>query len=425
MEEINLRDIVNILKKRFWIIALTVSVLVVFSILLSIFILKTEYKSTTTLIINEVKNYKDNEDFIGIVTNEQLIRTLKEIMKSSLIIGKVRDNLNLEDSLIKIDNQTVVSIIQNTGVMKIEVKNKDPIISRDIANEIAEVFIEYVHNNSETLRVKIINEAQIPKTPNTPNLKLNIAIGILVGLIIGVLLIYCLEYFDDTLKKSKDIEQKVQLPVIGKIPKLPPGNSENIDTSVDESFRLLRTYILTLTKNGIRSILVTSADPLEGKSTIVSNIAISMAQNGQKVLLIDCNMRKPSIHKLFNISKYKGLSNELKDYTSSYIKFTQSTKVENLYIMSGGSICLNPSEALGSDFMKRLLIEAENDYDIVLLDSPPIGVVADAAVLATITDGTILVCAYKETKIDNLKDCKIILDKLNTNILGVILNKHN
>lgn len=425
MEELDFREIFNIIKKKSWIIALSLIIMIVISILVSSFVLETEYKAFTTLIINDVKSDQYSEDFIGIVTNEKLIRTLKEIVKSSVIINEVIDNLELNQRFLEINKQVKASIVEDTGIIKIEVNNNNPKNASDIANEIADVFIEYVDNNSETLRVRVINKAQIPIKPTKPNLKLNIAIGGLLGIIIGIILVSFFEYIDDSLKTKKDIEEKIQLPVIGQIPLSIKNTNRKSKASISESYKMLRTNILALTKNDIRTILITSSGDQEGKSTIISNIAISMAQNNQKVLLIDSNLREPYIHQMFDISKYKGLTNELSDYNPSNINFVYPTKIKNLYVMPSGNVSTNSSEILGSNEMKDLLEEASNKYDLVLLDSPSLETVADGAVLSTMTDGTILICESGKTKFDKLKNSKEMLDKLDVSIIGVVLNKVN
>lgn len=423
MEEIDLIGICNVIKKRSRIIVLTIIISIITSVFISYFVLETEYRSYTTLMINDVKSDQYNGGLMSIVTDEKLITTLKEIMKSSLIIDEVIRNLELDQSFLDINKQANVSIVENTGIIRISVNNKEPNISRDIANEFALTFIEYVDNNFQTLQAKVINKAQVPVKPSKPNLNLNMAIGGLLGIITGIFLVYFLEYTNNTIKASKDIEEKIQLPLIGQIPKFNIKINQNITSNIDESYKILRTNILSLTKNNIHSVLITSSELSEGKSNIISNIAIAMALNNKKVLLIDSNLRKPCIHKLFDITKREGLTDKLRNDSKSYDKFVQLTGIKNLHIMTSGHICMNSSEILGSDEMKYLLEEVKNNYDIVLLDSPPLESIADASVLSTITDATILICAFEETKIDELKHSKETLDKLDTNILGVILNK--
>lgn len=426
MEELDLKDLYNIIKKRSWIIALTIVIMLITSLLLNLFVLETKYRSSTTLIINDGKNYEYNGDFISIITDERIIKTLKEIAKSSIIINPVINDLSLDEEFLDINENMKVDIVENTGIIKIEVDYKEANISRDITNRIASEFIKYVDNNSETLGIKVINKAETPLKPIKPNTKLNVIIGGILGIIMGVLVILVLEYIDNTFKSAKEIEEKTQLPVIGKIPKSIKNTDDNI-LNIDDSYKMLRININSLIQNDIYSILITSSESLEGKSTIVSNLGIAMAQNNQNVLIIDCNLKNPSIHNVFDIINDVGLTNLLHNYDISYKEFIKSTNIENLDILTTGYLSINSSnssELLDSNGMKYLLEEAEKDYDIVLIDSPSLLSTADAAVLSTITDSTILICESNKTKINKLLESKEILEKLNINILGVVLNKN-
>lgn len=199
---------------------------------------------------------------------------------------------------------------------------------------------------------------------------------------------------------------------------------ENPKSPVSEAFRTLRTNIQfsNIDKN-IKSIVITSSGPSEGKSTTVVNLAVTMAQNNKRVLLIDCDFRKPRVHKYFGISNIKGVTSILSE-DLDYKEIVHSTGIgSSLDVLTSGPIPPNPSELLGSNKMKSFLEMVEEDYDMVLIDSPPVGMVTDAAVLSTIADGVILVCAVGQAIIEAAQNAKALLQQVNANILGVVLNK--
>lgn len=198
----------------------------------------------------------------------------------------------------------------------------------------------------------------------------------------------------------------------------------NPKSPVSEAFRTLRTNIqFSSIDKPIRSIVITSSGPGEGKSTVAINTAVAMAQSEKRVLLIDCDLRKPTLHRSFNMSSLKGLTNilvENADYTDVLYK---ATGIEELDVVGSGPVPPNPAELIGSNKMKAFIEQMKEEYDMVILDAPPIGLVTDSAILSTIVDGTILVCSVGEADINAAKRSKDLLDKVKANILGVVLNK--
>lgn len=198
---------------------------------------------------------------------------------------------------------------------------------------------------------------------------------------------------------------------------------EDPKSPISEAYRVLRTNIqFSSVDKPAKSIVITSAVPSEGKTSTVCNLAIIFAQGGSKTLIIDADLRKPRVHKIFNLDNRKGLTNILalhenhKDYI---LKGPHS----NLDIITCGAIPPNPSELLASATMKEFLKSLTNEYDYILLDSPPINAVTDAAILSSITDGTIIVAAAGEVITDMLVRAKEQLDQVSANILGVVLNR--
>ena len=188
-----------------------------------------------------------------------------------------------------------------------------------------------------------------------------------------------------------------------------------------ESYRILRTNIMYSSfDKEIKRILVTSSEPGEGKSTTSGNLALAFAQDEKKVILIDCDLRKPSLHKKFRISNNRGLSDVIID-RDKLNKCIQK-RTEYLDILTAGKIPPNPSEMLGSQAMSSLLDELSNIYDVIVLDSPPVLAVTDAQILSTKSDGVVLVVRAEKTKKDTLLAAKGVLYKVNANILGTVLN---
>lgn len=190
-----------------------------------------------------------------------------------------------------------------------------------------------------------------------------------------------------------------------------------------EAYRVIRTGIqFAQAGKELQTIALTSCTPNEGKSTNIANLAVVLTQAGKSVLLIDCDMRNPTVHKNFNLSNKVGLSSCISMGTA-LSDAVQKTSIEGLYALTGGVIPPNPSELLGSEQMKNVLQRAKEQYDYVLIDTPPVMPVTDALIVSRFVDGMILVIASAEVKVEMARDVKNQLVNAGANILGVVLNK--
>lgn len=193
---------------------------------------------------------------------------------------------------------------------------------------------------------------------------------------------------------------------------------------ISEQYRAIRTNIeYSNVDQNTKTILVTSSDKNEGKTTTVSNLAVSFANLNKKVLIIDCDLRNPSIHKMFRLNNIYGLTDILaKDRAVD--KCIQETELENLYVLTAGSTPPNPAEILSSEKMKNLIEDLKNIYDYIFIDTPPIGLVTDAGVLSSFIDGVVLVVKSESVEKKYLEETKKKLDAVDARILGAILNSY-
>ncbi|MDP4091027.1 MAG: CpsD/CapB family tyrosine-protein kinase [Bacillota bacterium] len=198
---------------------------------------------------------------------------------------------------------------------------------------------------------------------------------------------------------------------------------KNPKSRAAEAFRTLRTNIqFSSLDDTVKSIVVTSSGPSEGKSTVLINLAITIAQSGKRIVLVDCDLRKPTVHKKLGIPNSEGLTNLLiQDRKLDDI--VQPTNVPNLFVITSGPTPPNPAELLGTKRMKQFFNELKQIFDMVLIDAPPVIAVTDAQIISTIADGTLLVTSYGSTEKFALVKAKELLDKVGAKILGVVLNK--
>jgi len=288
----------------------------------------------------------------------------------------------------------------------------------------------------KTGNIRIIDRAEVPKDPVKPKKKLNVFLAIILGLFTGIGLAFFFEYLDNTIKIPEDVKQHLKIPYLGLTPLFSTENKWNLrdDTSPElvtfnyprstasESYRGIRTNILfSSAESAPQVILITSAGPQEGKTITTVNLAVTMAQADSKVIILDCDMRRPQIHKLFGIAKDHGVSNLLVG-TSDAGGAIIHTRIPNLDVIPCGSIPPNPSELLGSTRMATLLDALRKDYAHILIDSPPSTAVTDAVVLSKSVDGVILVISAGHTAREIVKNGVAQFGAVGAHILGAVLN---
>jgi polysaccharide biosynthesis transport protein len=274
--------------------------------------------------------------------------------------------------------------------------------------------------------VVIVDDAAPENKPVRPNIPLNITLGVIVGLIMGFGLAFFIEYLDTSVKTIDDVERALQAPVLGVIPQnVGSLIQEGPDSPHAEAYRVLRTNLLFSRKDqDMRTITVVSGGAGEGKSTTIFNLASVFAQNGARVLLVDSDLRRPSLHKLLNVSNSIGLTNLLlKQNTIEEV--IQTTTLPTLHFMPSGKL---PSSSLGilnSAQMREFIQRARERYDFVFFDSPPIMGVSDASVLASEVDIALLVIQYRKYPQVMTLRAKQMVEKVGGNLLGVVLNNIN
>jgi polysaccharide biosynthesis transport protein len=284
----------------------------------------------------------------------------------------------------------------------------------------------------------------VPRAPIRPNVPLNAAAGLAVGLLLGIGAAIGRAALDRTLKTPADVEENVKGTFLGLIPQFTdtPGSKRkrreavagapelivhlNPMSGTAEASRSVRTNLLFSNPDRpYRVLLVTSAGTAEGKTTVATCIATAMAQAGKRVLLIDCDLRRPRVHRIFGGRKDlgPGLTTALLDPTVE--DCAAPTEVPNLFVIPAGPVPPNPSELLSSERFKAFLASMRDKFDQIILDSPPIGAVTDGTILSTIADGTVLVVRAFVTNKDLARHARRVLSDVGATFAGVVLNAVN
>ncbi len=274
--------------------------------------------------------------------------------------------------------------------------------------------------------VTIMNHAIPEYKAVRPNKPLNIVLGVIFGLVVGVGLAFFIEYLDTSVKTIDDVERTLQAPVLGVIPQnIGLIMNEGAESPHAEAYRVLRTNILFSRKDDkLNTVVVVSAGAGEGKSTTAFNLATIFAQNGARVLVVDSDLRRPTLHKMIDVTNSLGLTNYLlKQNTLDEV--IQTTKVPTLHLMASGKLPSSSIGILSSAQMKSLIAELKGRYDYVFFDSPPIMGVSDASILASEVDMTLQVIQYRRYPQPMNIRAKQMIEKVGGNLLGIVLNNIN
>jgi capsular exopolysaccharide synthesis family protein len=280
----------------------------------------------------------------------------------------------------------------------------------------------------------VIEEAPVPTQPIGQHGLMQVALAAATGMLLAVGATFLMEYLDDTVKNPEDVTRATKLPSLGTVVSFPaaeaaegPLMAAHPKSAVAEGYRVLRTNLqfgaMHLGKSSGVVLLVTSAQPSEGKTTSVANLGISLAQAGKRVLLVDSDLRRPTLHKQFKMSKESGLTSLLLEPDADLQCLAQETGVEGLRVLPSGPLPANPAEVLGFPEMSALLEQLRSMADYVLLDSPPVLNVADASILAQKVDGVLMVVEAGRTRTDVLQRAVVLLQRVAAQLLGVVLNK--
>ena len=294
--------------------------------------------------------------------------------------------------------------------------------------------LDFLEGGDSPNQLTIIEPAQLPTSPIGPNVQLNVLLAAAAGFALAFGAALLLEYIDDTVKTKGDLDKTSGLTVLGGINRLTGETGDSKLISADghsafspeiESYRLIRTNIqFASIDNQVKSFLVTSANPGEGKSTTAANLSVVMAQADYKTIIVDADLRRPTLHKVFQLPNLGGLTDLLfaSDEDLDIEAYLKSTGVDNLSVITSGSLPPNASEILGSKRMSALLEKLEEIADVVIFDTPPVLPVTDATVLSRWVDGVILVVRGKATRREAARQAVDRLNQVNAKWLGAILN---
>ena len=297
--------------------------------------------------------------------------------------------------------------------------------------------------------IRVVDRPLLPEEPVSPNVPLNLAAGLAGGFLFGLMAAIGRERLDRSIKVPDDVERELGLPFLGLLPQVDAAEANSgrarkrrrgtaapeqlaspelavamrPSSGVAEAARAVRTNIVFMSPDEpFRTLLITSAGPSEGKTTVACSLAITMAQAGQRILLVDCDLRRPRIHRVFGIPNNEGVTSAVVDGASHEVAGIRATDIPNLWILPSGPLPPNPAELLQSEAFGRTLAKLKGDFDRVVIDSPPIVPVTDATILSTRVDGTVMVVRASVTTRELARRAARSLRDVSGRTAGVVLN---
>lgn len=392
------------------------------------------YESTSKVFVSAqgVSNVAELQQ--GATFTQARVATYVNLVTTETVLGPVLAELGLDSTADELAAKITASAPANTLIISITVEDPNPENAARISNALAESLREAVNTTEapagggdSPVRLTQVENAQIAEVPSSPRVPLNLALGLLLGLAIGVGIAVLREVLDTRIRNEDDVRAITEDPILGGITYDQKAKERPLIVQDDprspraESFRALRTSLQFIEYDGRKSFVVTSSVQSEGKSTTTTNLALTMAEAGLRVMLIDADMRRPKLASYLDLEGGAGLSDVLAG-RAELSDVTQRWTHENLSVLLAGTIPPNPSELLGSDNMTSLIETLESGFDVVLIDMPPLLPVTDAAIVAKQVGGAIVVAAVGRTTRAQLDGALAILEQVGARVAGLVLN---
>ncbi len=434
MEEIDFKEFLDYLIKELGVILLFAVITLSIGTFYNLYMKIPMYKSTTSIIlVSENNNSTITQTDINI--NQNLVDTYAEIIKSKVVLNKTINHLNLDYDFQELAKNVSVSAVGDTEIINIEVLDKDAKLSQKIASQIAVNFMDKVKDIYNMKNVNILDHAEVPVKADNIHFIRETIIYLVLGITLGMFYAFLRFYFDRSIKNISEVETKVNLPIMGSVrdctKTMRKENKEDKllislmpKSNFAEDVKTIRTNLdFSKVDQNMKTILITSSIPGEGKSFISANLAASFAQNNKKVILIDCDLRKGVVHKRLKL-KNIGLSNLIaKGDLSKLDEYIQRSEVKNLDVITRGVVPPNPSELLSSKAFKSIIKLLEGYYDYVILDCPPVTNLPDSLIMSTLVDKALIVSSIGYTPLSLLQNTKKSLENVHAPIAGVVVNK--
>ena len=430
-----LQDYLRILRKR-W-LTIVVSALVVVGLAGLLTVIQTKHYTSSTQFFVSVSGADTAALQQGSTFTQERVKSYSQLLTTPRALNPVAENLDDGSSAGDLAKKITVTAPPETVLLEVEVTDTSPQHAQKIATAIGETFPDVVSQverpesskEASPIKVSLVEPASTSEVPTSPVPARNLALGLVLGLLLGLGLAIVRHLLDTTVRTDDDVEELTEEPVIGAVHYDPRAAVEPLIVESDpasprsEAFRAVRTNLMFVdAANHPRTILLTSSIPGEGKSTTIANLALTLAQSGSTVCLIEADLRRPRLLEYLGLEGSSGLTDVLIE-RADLDDVLQPYGADRLEVIGAGAIPPNPSELLASDAMSRVLAHLSARFDYVLIDTPPVLPVTDAVVLSTKVDGVIVLVGTTIVRKEQLSATLESINAVDNTLLGLVLNR--
>lgn len=427
-----LKDYVRVVRRR--LLAIVAVVLTGLGLAAGYTYLQTPlYQSTSQLFVSVQRGTSASDVAEGNAFAEKRVTSYVSLATSARVLQAVAQELSLAKGAEALTDRLVATNPAGTVLVDVTATDRDPQQSARIANATAKQLIAAVNEVEDVsiVRLNVFEEATAPNTPASPKLSLNLVLGTVLGLIVGISYAFLKEILDTRIRSKADVERSVDAGILGTLALDASAENEPLVIQTDafsskaESFRQLRTHLqFTKIDGDSQTIVMSSAIPREGKTSIAVNLAIMLAQSGIRVLLVDADLRRPQVARMLGIPESVGLSGVLSNTVTLEDAIQTWGEDESLHVLASGLPAPNPSELLGSAAMEKLIARAETEYEVVMIDTPALLAVTDPEVLGAKAGGVVLVVsADGRTTREDVSQAVANLEAVSARLLGIVVNR--
>jgi len=433
-KSIELSKIALELLKRWWILVFSIIFFSVISYYISVNVMTQVYRASSTVFIGREGAAQDTLTIADITLGQRLAIDFRQLIMTSLVLEEVTSRLPADYRNISIIPNLLITVVPDSRFLHISFDDPLPERATQFVNTLSEVLEEKSVQIFGVENMHIIDYARIPISPVRPNVLNNTILAGFLGFLLSAMLLSLQLVYYEPIRKQEDVEGELGLPVLGIIPenkeqktKVKQWNIESALTAnpfLKDSFRLVQANLMFMNiDKKIKVIMFTSPWPAEGKTNTISGMALILASSGKRVLLIDCDLRRGKVHTMFNINRTSGLTNCLAEGTDCSVNFNSFSTFTNLSILTTGVLPPNPIDVIATTAFENFINDTKGQFDYVLIDTPPVMLFADAALISKVSDGIVLIAASGKTKKTDLAKAKTLLNRAGSRIMGVLITK--